>query len=139
MLNISTFFTKLIFLNFFVGDNLYILFFLVFLLLFSYFLFYLGFILVGILPIYYRIDMYAYECGFDPWEDSRVIFDVRFYLVGLLFLIFDVEILYLFPLSICIGILPIVLTVNEFVCIFIIIVLLSLGFFFESGLGILDW
>ena len=39
----------------------------------------------------------AYECGFDPYEDARNVFDVRFYLVSLLFLIFDLETLYFFP------------------------------------------
>lgn len=39
----------------------------------------------------------AYECGFDPYEDARNMFDVRFYLVSLLFLIFDLETLYFFP------------------------------------------
>ena len=39
----------------------------------------------------------AYECGFDPYEDARNVFDVRFYLVSILFLIFDLETLYFFP------------------------------------------
>lgn len=39
----------------------------------------------------------AYECGFQPFEDTRIKFDVRYYLVGILFLIFDLEIMFLFP------------------------------------------
>ena len=39
----------------------------------------------------------AYECGFEPFEDARNKFDVRFYIVAILFLIFDIEIIYLFP------------------------------------------
>jgi NADH-quinone oxidoreductase subunit A len=39
----------------------------------------------------------AYECGFDPFNDARTVFDVRFYLVAILFIIFDLEIIYLFP------------------------------------------
>jgi len=39
----------------------------------------------------------AYECGFEPFEDARNKFDVRFYIVGILFIIFDVEVVYLFP------------------------------------------
>jgi NADH:ubiquinone oxidoreductase subunit 3 (subunit A) len=39
----------------------------------------------------------AYECGFDPFEDTRKKFDVRFYLVSILFIIFDLEVVYLFP------------------------------------------
>jgi NADH-quinone oxidoreductase subunit A len=41
----------------------------------------------------------AYECGFEPFEDSRMEFDVRFYLVAILFIIFDLEIAFLFPLG----------------------------------------
>jgi len=41
----------------------------------------------------------AYECGFDPFSESRYKFDIKFYLVSLLFIIFDVEIIYLFPFS----------------------------------------
>jgi len=39
----------------------------------------------------------AYECGFDPYEDARGVFDVRFYLVAILFIIFDLEAVYFFP------------------------------------------
>lgn len=39
----------------------------------------------------------AYECGFEPFEDARNKFDVRFYIVAILFIIFDIEVLYLFP------------------------------------------
>lgn len=39
----------------------------------------------------------AYECGFDPYEDARNVFDVRFYLVAILFIIFDLEAVYFFP------------------------------------------
>jgi NADH-quinone oxidoreductase subunit A len=39
----------------------------------------------------------AYECGFEPFEDARNKFDVRFYIVAILFIIFDVEVIYLFP------------------------------------------
>jgi len=42
----------------------------------------------------------AYECGFDPYEDARNVFDVRFYLVAILFIIFDLEAIYFFPWSI---------------------------------------
>ena len=45
----------------------------------------------------------AYECGFDPFEDSRMEFDVRFYLVAILFIIFDLEIAFLFPWAISLG------------------------------------
>ena len=46
----------------------------------------------------------AYECGFEPFEDSRNIFDVRFYVIALLFIIFDLEVSYLFPWAISLHI-----------------------------------
>ena len=39
----------------------------------------------------------AYECGYNPFEDSRILFDIKFYLISILFVIFDLEIIYLFP------------------------------------------
>ena len=45
----------------------------------------------------------VYECGFEPFEDSRMEFDVRFYLVAILFIIFDLEIAFLFPWAISLG------------------------------------
>jgi len=45
----------------------------------------------------------AYECGFDPYEDARNVFDVRFYLVAILFIIFDLEAVYFFPWSVSIS------------------------------------
>lgn len=43
----------------------------------------------------------AYECGFDPYEDARNVFDIRFYLIAILFLVFDLEIVYFFPWCVC--------------------------------------
>ena len=45
----------------------------------------------------------AYECGFEPFNDSRMEFDIRFYLVAILFIIFDLEIAFLFPWAITLG------------------------------------
>ena len=45
----------------------------------------------------------AYECGFDPFEHTRFSFDVRFYLVAIFYIIFDLEVIFLFPLSISLG------------------------------------
>ena len=47
----------------------------------------------------------TYECGFEPYEDARNIFDIRFYLVAILFLVFDLETIYFFPWSITVGLL----------------------------------
>jgi len=77
----------------------------------------------------------AYECGFDPFEDSLGRFDIKFYLVAILFLIFDLEIVFLFPWSMMLYIFSIFqLTI---VCLFLI--LLFLGFFYEWRKGALDW
>ena len=45
----------------------------------------------------------SYECGFQPFEDARQSFNIEFYLVGILFVIFDLEIVFLFPLCLCIN------------------------------------
>jgi NADH-quinone oxidoreductase subunit A len=45
----------------------------------------------------YKEKISAYECGFEPFEDARNKFDIRFYIVAILFLIFDIEVIYLFP------------------------------------------
>ena len=49
----------------------------------------------------------AYECGFDPYEDARNVFDVRFYLVAILFIIFDLEAVYFFPWCVSLSYMPI--------------------------------
>lgn len=45
----------------------------------------------------------AYECGFNPYEDARKVFDVRFYLIAILFIVFDLEAIYVFPWAISLG------------------------------------
>ena len=49
------------------------------------------------------VKLSSYECGFQPFEDSRQFFNIEFYLVGILFVIFDLEIVFLFPLCVCIN------------------------------------
>lgn len=77
----------------------------------------------------------AYECGFQPFEDARNKFDVRFYLVAILFIIFDLEIMFLFPWSVCIFIIDFF---GYWSMIFFLIVL-TIGFFYEWKKGALDW
>tara|TARA_Y100000590_G_scaffold463447_1_gene630218 strand:+ start:143 stop:514 length:372 start_codon:yes stop_codon:yes gene_type:complete len=77
----------------------------------------------------------AYECGFDPFEDSRMEFDVRFYLVAILFIIFDLEIAFLFPWAITLGKIGIV----GFVSMMIFLSILTIGFIYEWKKGALDW
>ena len=77
----------------------------------------------------------AYECGFEPFDDSRMEFDVRFYLVAILFIIFDLEIAFLFPWAISLGNIGFL----GFVSMMIFLVILTVGFIYEWKKGALDW
>lgn len=77
----------------------------------------------------------AYECGFNPFEDAYGRFDVRFYLVAILFLIFDLEVAYIFPWSSNVGGSQLL---GAFVFLFFLI-MLTIGFFYEWKRGALDW
>ena len=77
----------------------------------------------------------VYECGFEPFEDSRMEFDVRFYLVAILFIIFDLEIAFLFPWAISLG------SIGSlgFWSMMIFLFVLTIGFIYEWKKGALDW
>ena len=77
----------------------------------------------------------AYECGFEPFDDSRMEFDVRFYLVAILFIIFDLEIAFLFPWAISLGNIGLV----GFCSMMIFLFILTVGFIYEWKKGALDW
>ena len=77
----------------------------------------------------------AYECGFDAFMDARNKFDVRFYLVCLLFIIFDLEIAFLFPWAISLG----YLGVFGFWSMMVFLGVLTVGFVYEWKKGALDW
>jgi len=77
----------------------------------------------------------AYECGFDPFEDTRGTFDVRFYLVAILFIIFDLEVTFLFPWSVVLGSLPAL----GFWSMFWFLMILTVGFIYEWQKGALEW
>jgi NADH-quinone oxidoreductase subunit A len=77
----------------------------------------------------------AYECGFEPFGDSRMEFDVRFYLVAILFIIFDLEIAFLFPWAVTLGTLG---SLGFWSMIFFLFVL-TIGFIYEWKKGALDW
>ena len=77
----------------------------------------------------------AYECGFEPFEDSRMEFDVRFYLVAILFIIFDLEIAFLFPWAISLGNIGLL----GFSSMMIFLFILTIGFIYEWKKGALDW
>ena len=77
----------------------------------------------------------SYECGFDTFSDSRREFDVRFYLVALLFIIFDLEVAFLFPWAVSLG------TIGAFGFWSMVIFLgvLTVGFIYEWRKGALEW
>ena len=77
----------------------------------------------------------TYECGFEPFEDSRIEFDVRFYLVAILFIIFDLEIAFLFPWAISLGKIGLL----GFLSMMIFLFILTIGFIYEWKKGALDW
>ena len=76
-----------------------------------------------------------YECGFEPFNDSRMEFDVRFYLVAILFIIFDLEIAFLFPWAISLGNIGLLGYLSMMIFLFI----LTVGFVYEWKKGALDW
>ena len=77
----------------------------------------------------------TYECGFEAFNDSRMEFDVRFYLVAILFIIFDLEIAFLFPWAISLGNIGLL----GFVSMMIFLFILTIGFIYEWKKGALDW
>ena len=77
----------------------------------------------------------AYECGFEPFDDSRMEFDVRFYLVAILFIIFDLEIAFLFPWAISLGSIGAI----GFWSMMLFLFVLTIGFIYEWKKGALDW
>ena len=77
----------------------------------------------------------AYECGFEPFQDSRMEFDVRFYLVAILFIIFDLEIAFLFPWAISLG----GIGALGFWSMMFFLGILTIGFIYEWKKGALEW
>ena len=77
----------------------------------------------------------AYECGFEAFDDSRMEFDVRFYLVAILFIIFDLEIAFLFPWAISLG----GIGSLGFWSMMFFLGVLTIGFIYEWKKGALEW
>ena len=77
----------------------------------------------------------AYECGFEAFDDAHMKFDVRFYLVAILFIIFDLEIAFLFPWAVVLD------TLGGFglISMFLFLFLLVIGFIYEWKKGALEW
>ena len=77
----------------------------------------------------------AYECGFEAFDNARIEFDVRFYLVAILFIIFDLEIAFLFPWAISLGNIGLLGFYSMMTFLFI----LTVGFVYEWKKGALEW
>ncbi|MCP4328777.1 MAG: NADH-quinone oxidoreductase subunit A [Alphaproteobacteria bacterium] len=77
----------------------------------------------------------AYECGFEPFDDARGQFDVRFYLVAILFIIFDLEVAFLFPWAITLG----EIGYFGFWSMVLFLAILTVGFVYEWRKGALEW
>jgi NADH-quinone oxidoreductase subunit A len=77
----------------------------------------------------------AYECGFNAFDDARMKFDVRFYLVAILFIIFDLEVSFLFPWAVAFG----DLGLYGFWSMMVFLGVLTIGFIYEWRKGALEW
>src|SRR5262245_51311332 len=95
-------------------------------------------LLIPFLLAYKRPDsekLSAYECGFNAFDDARMTFDVRFYLVAILFIIFDLEVSFLFPWAVAFGEIGLV----GFWSMVVFLGVLTVGFIYEWRKGALEW
>ncbi|HEX6829765.1 MAG TPA: NADH-quinone oxidoreductase subunit A [Burkholderiales bacterium] len=76
-----------------------------------------------------------YECGFEAFEDARMKFDVRYYLIAILFILFDLEIAFLFPWAVVLK----EIGMFGFVAMVIFLIILTVGFIYEWAKGALEW
>ena len=76
-----------------------------------------------------------YECGFEAFEDARMKFDVRYYLIAILFILFDLEIAFLFPWAVSLN----EIGLFGFLSMMLFLGILVVGFFYEWRKGALDW
>ena len=83
----------------------------------------------------YAEKLSAYECGFEPFDDARRRFDVRYYLVAILFILFDLEIAFLFPWAVALR----DIGASGFWAMMIFLTILVVGFVYEWKKGALDW
>jgi len=93
----------------------------------------IGYLLGPVKP--YGEKLSPYECGFEAFEDSRMKFDVRFYLVAILFIIFDLEIAFLFPWAVVLK----EIGVFGFAAMAVFLGILVIGFIYEWKKGALEW
>ena len=93
----------------------------------------LGFVLAPSKPDKEKLS--AYECGFEAFDNARMKFDVRYYLVAILFIIFDLEIAFLFPWAIVLK----DIGLFGFIAMLIFLGILVIGFIYEWKKGALEW
>jgi NADH-quinone oxidoreductase subunit A len=82
-----------------------------------------------------REKLSPYECGFEPFEDARIRFDVRYYLVAILFIIFDLEVAFLFPWAVSLA----DIGMFGFWSMVVFLAVLTIGFIYEWKKGALEW
>jgi len=82
-----------------------------------------------------RAKLSPYECGFEPFDDARIRFDVRYYLVAILFIIFDLEVAFLFPWAVSL----VDLGAFGFWSMIVFLAVLTVGFVYEWKKGALEW
>ncbi len=114
-------------------EYLPILIFLVFAIIFSFGAFFLS-VLIGKKAPYYEKNS-TYECGFEPFDETRGKFEVKFYLVAILFIIFDLEIIFLFPWAVAFK----EIGIFGFWSMMFFLFVLTVGFIYEWLKGALDW
>ena len=93
----------------------------------------LGFVLGRVGPIAEKLS--PYECGFEAFEDTRMKFDVRYYLVAILFIVFDLEIAFLFPWAVALDSIGVV----GLAAMGMFLLVLVVGFIYEWKKGALEW
>ncbi len=93
----------------------------------------LGFVIAPHRPDKEKLS--PYECGFEAFEDSRMKFDVRYYLVAILFILFDLEIAFLFPWAVVLE----SIGLFGFIAMLIFLSILVVGFIYEWKKGALEW
>jgi NADH-quinone oxidoreductase subunit A len=81
------------------------------------------------------VKLSPYECGFEPFDDARIRFDVRYYLVAILFIIFDLEVAFLFPWAVSLA----DLGALGFWSMIVFLAVLTIGFIYEWKKGALEW
>ncbi len=81
----------------------------------------------------------SYECGFNAFDDARMKFDVRFYLVSILFIIFDLEVAFLFPWAVSLMKMPHEVGIYAFWSMITFLLVLTVGFIYEWKKGALEW